>query len=655
MAGAPAKQLNSKKVKNSLQANFLSLFDNNFSSVCCRAVWRVRDQALDLARLNISLKRLQLDELLHNIPGVRFFISAITAIEATTRRDRGTVFPAISFFIVYSRSNECNEEIILDVLHNGDVEADVAPILPRQPEDGEGMARVLFTAVKDHNNEFVKEMVRVSNGYGIQRQLNDPDRPPIPPPHFPETSTRIVVVDADFGPAIRAARQNLEADGFQCEVHGIVEIPPAEPQLDNATSDLTETIRTFERFIKQMGYALYKGYIYARPAASEITFVKAMPVKDYLNTMLGNDAVREKILRNLSKLQRILSEDTCQVVQQISDFDLDVIEVSNGCAFRISTREFFVFRKEDFRGKSSRAFVPYDCLPPPNPGRFAEGIINSFPDLEERVKVLHKLYRCLVAKRMPEKVRKLVFLGPKNSGKTSWSAIFRRIMPVEMIVSVASGGQFSAGMIRNETELVIANHLTAMTPRTIRAVLEVGCDPDQEVLFDCPFYITTNRLTNYGDQNQRIYRRCSVYQTKALPSPTPGAYQWIYDHAMDCVAWMADMINDNIDFIGQEERWYEDMAVEHALPREVCELQLVDVERTLNLQPHDDDDDDDDDNDDQDDDDRDGDQDGDGDDDDDDDDDDAAAGEFSGSSISTMPPRKRRCRGFPLQYETLNA
>ena len=137
-----------------------------------------------------------------------------------------------------------------------------------------------------------------------------------------------------------------------------------------------------------------------------------MTVKDYLNVMLGNDAVREQILKNLSKLQRILSEDTCHVVQQISDFDLDVIEVSNGYASRISTREFFVFRKEDFDGKSSRAFVPYDCLPPPDPGCFAEGIDNSFPDLEERVKVLNKLYQCLVAYRMPEKVRKLVFLGP---------------------------------------------------------------------------------------------------------------------------------------------------------------------------------------------------------------------------------------------------
>ena len=142
--------------------------------------------------------RVQLDELLHNVPGVRFFVSAITAIEATSE----TIFPAVSFFIVYSPSDECNDEILLNVLHNKDIEADVVRIKPREPGDGDSMTRVLFNVVKNHNNEFIKEMAAVSNGNGIQRQLNDLGRPSIPP----RTSTRIVVVEAQFGPAIHAAR-----------------------------------------------------------------------------------------------------------------------------------------------------------------------------------------------------------------------------------------------------------------------------------------------------------------------------------------------------------------------------------------------------------------------------------------------------------------
>ena len=221
---------------------------------------RFRD--LDLARSSISGKRITFDELLQNIPDVRFFVSAITAIQATSEQDRGLIFPAVSFFIVYSPSDDCSEEIIFDALNNEDPEVDVVRIRHRQPGDGYSLAHVLFNVVKNHNNEYVNEMVRLSNDYCIQRRLNDPDRPRFPPLHFPRTSTRIVVVDAQFGPAIHAARQNLEADGLQCEVHSIVEIPPPERQLVNPTSDLTEALRTFERFMKRMGYALYKVYMY---------------------------------------------------------------------------------------------------------------------------------------------------------------------------------------------------------------------------------------------------------------------------------------------------------------------------------------------------------------------------------------------------------
>jgi hypothetical protein len=74
--------------------------------------------------------------------------------------------------------------------------------------------------------------------------------------------------------------------------------------------------------------------------------VKAMTLKDYLNAMLANDAVREQISKHLSKLQQILSEDACHVVQQISDFDLDVIEVSNGVHSEFLQENFSYFERK---------------------------------------------------------------------------------------------------------------------------------------------------------------------------------------------------------------------------------------------------------------------------------------------------------------------
>ena len=45
--------------------------------------------------------------------------------------------------------------------------------------------------------------------------------------------------------------------------------------------------------------------------------------------------------------------------------------------------------------------------------------MNSFPEDEIRANFLNKFYQCLLAGRMPYKVKKLVVYGPKDSGKTS--------------------------------------------------------------------------------------------------------------------------------------------------------------------------------------------------------------------------------------------
>ena len=58
---------------------------------------------------------------------------------------------------------------------------------------------------------------------------------------------------------------------------------------------------------------------------------------------------------------------------------------------------------------------------------------------------------------MPHNVRKLVVVGPKDSGKTSWSNVFQRLIPSGCIASVTNEGQFSAAMITNDTQLVIVD------------------------------------------------------------------------------------------------------------------------------------------------------------------------------------------------------
>ena len=51
-----------------------------------------------------------------------------------------------------------------------------------------------------------------------------------------------------------------------------------------------------------------------------------------------------------------------------------------------------------------------------------------------------------------------------------------------------------------------------------------------------PYYITTNDVPNFGDEDANVQRRIQVFITKSLPCQIPGIDCWIYDHAMDSIA-----------------------------------------------------------------------------------------------------------------------
>jgi hypothetical protein len=57
--------------------------------------------------------------------------------------------------------------------------------------------------------------------------------------------------------------------------------------------------------------------VYGRAEDAEITYFKSMTVQDYLDMTLANDAVREIILKHLTKLEQILSDDARVVEERI--------------------------------------------------------------------------------------------------------------------------------------------------------------------------------------------------------------------------------------------------------------------------------------------------------------------------------------------------
>ena len=216
---------------------------------------------------------------------------------------------------------------------------------------------------------------------------------------------------------------------------------------------------------------------------------------------------------------------------------------------------------------SPRSFVRYDCCTPPEPLYFREGILNSFADDDVRARFLNKFYQCLLAFQMPHKVRKLVVVGPKDSGKTSWSNIFHRVIPPGYVASLAKEKQFSAAMIKNDTQLVLVDEWSASTMQSdlVKCILQGGWmvaavkhGLPRTVLNNSPYYITTNNLPTFGkEEDENVQRRIEVFRTKSLPQTLPGIDRWIYDHGMDCIAWIASEIDKYRDQIDPNELWYE--------------------------------------------------------------------------------------------------
>jgi hypothetical protein len=268
------------------------------------------------------------------------------------------------------------------------------------------------------------------------------------------------------------------------------------------------------------GHVLHRSAIYTTAANAKITYVRMMDVSSYLNKLLANDALNNDLVRHFQAVERILSHPACEMIKQVK-FDLDLIEVSNGFCFSISERAFIANAIPSSKiGKlSPRAFVPYDCSTPPQPRYFQEGVLSSFPGEEERVNFLNKFYKCLFASKMPQKTRKFVVAGPRDSGKTSRCNVFHRIIPPECIASVTNEGQFSAAMITETTQMVIidewsSNRMQSDLAKTVLQggwmVTSVKHGPPRCVNNNSPFYITTNNVPDFRKEDENVKRRIHI-------------------------------------------------------------------------------------------------------------------------------------------------
>ena len=66
-----------------------------------------------------------------------------------------------------------------------------------------------------------------------------------------------------------------------------------------------------------------------------------------------------------------------------------------------------------------------------------------------------------------------------------------------------------------------------------------------------------NNVPNFGQEQENVERRLAIFNTKTMPQRLPEANDWMKENAMNCLIWMVNQINSNIDDIDVSERFYE--------------------------------------------------------------------------------------------------
>ena len=127
----------------------------------------------------------------------------------------------------------------------------------------------------------------------------------------------------------------------------------------------------------------------------------------------------------------------------------------NGEFLKLSSRSFVAspFNESDFGVISPRCYQDFVVSMECDGGFFATSVLNSFPSSIERA-FLNKFYQCLLCHQLPHKVRKLVVVGPCDSGKSSWANVLMALIPHSKVAILTKEQNFGTSMIEEDTQLL---------------------------------------------------------------------------------------------------------------------------------------------------------------------------------------------------------
>ena len=286
-------------------------------ALTCRRIWKVKDDDFNLSMKLIVTKHLRLDDALAKIRSVHFFISSVTGITSNAIQSSATkagkckrkgenedegisqqkfqsidndnnkvLFDhGVTYFIVYTPSNLCNQDTIFELFHKNEMEATVDKIrthcIKVYDDENKSMRQQLLKklelVVNNHKCPAIVKILRESNKFCFHRSLAETDYdenelfltklPEYGENDLSDKPCHIFVVNTgQFLSKLQSVCNELNNDGLQIHLKGNLEGSNDDPVsvYFEPTSGVFRGIEKLANSMKALGHALYKGDLYAR-------------------------------------------------------------------------------------------------------------------------------------------------------------------------------------------------------------------------------------------------------------------------------------------------------------------------------------------------------------------------------------------------------
>ena len=457
MARNPARQLNSKSIRDAIFSYIVPSVEKKFCIVSGKCTWRVTgNEELAEAWKLISQKRHQCDAALSKLTNVGFYFSAIASCEPKAKSGKKKAseedeeeavvqpsqnqsghscidiavekrrLPAISYWIAFESTNGSQVSVVplRKAWFECDVEVDVKVLKGKQLQN---IAKTLCTVCKDHSSTYMAKIAQLSYEYVEREVLLEIEDQLFESEERDYFVLQFYLAKQVYWQDLREGVAALQRAGLQLQLNntpGNEELVKGISMAPEITANpITQLINDVERVMRKNKYGLCKGEVLKLAPGSRYTFQPKTTVDEFIGTLEGHPKLRAALVQHAERIKEKLKKPDTQVIQQL-EIDHDLIEVSDGWCLSLSQRQFVhaPIQAADEGKISPRAFVQYDHQKRPEPKFFKEILENSLTD--DKIRAFCSDYLGLLRfqqKKHKEKVRHFEKLRDMTNRFFFWS------------------------------------------------------------------------------------------------------------------------------------------------------------------------------------------------------------------------------------------